>query len=75
MIREYCHIIGVLNHAVRKGILLKSPAVGIRLPKKTEHRERVATEEEIQKLVAAVGWCFRSGKFDPVSYSGVCSLM
>lgn len=56
VIREYCHIIGVLNHAVRKGILLKSPAVGIRLPKKTEHRERVATEEEIQKLVAAVGW-------------------
>lgn len=56
VIREYCHIIGVLNHAVRKGILLKSPAVGIRLPKKPEHRERVATEEIIQKLMAAVGW-------------------
>lgn len=56
VIREYCHIIGVLNHAVRKGILLKSPAVGIRLSKKPEHRERVATEEIIQKLMAAVGW-------------------
>ena len=54
--REYCHVIGVLNYAVRKGFIPKSPAVGIRLPAKPDHRERVATEEEIERLKAATGW-------------------
>lgn len=56
VIREYCHITGILHYAVRAGYISKSPTVGVKLPKKPEHRERVATEEEIQKLMASVGW-------------------
>ena len=54
--REYCHVVGVLNYAVRKGFIPKSPVVGVRLPAKPDHRERVATEEEIERLKAATGW-------------------
>ena len=56
VIREFSHVTAVLNYAVRQGLIKESPAKGILLPRKPEHRERVASDEEIEALKAAAGW-------------------
>ncbi len=56
VVREFNHVTAVLHYAVRQGLIDKSPSLGVKLPKKPEHRERVATEEELDALLAASGW-------------------
>lgn len=56
IIRELSTLRAVLNEAVRRGIITKNVVSMAKMPKQDPHRERVATDEDIQKLFAASGW-------------------
>ncbi len=54
--REFTTINTVLNFAIRLGYLESNPATGVQFPKMPEHRERVASEEEQERIIVASGW-------------------
>lgn len=54
--RDFTVIRTILNRAVKKGFFKKNPAIGVELPPEAPHRERVASEEDLEKLKAACGW-------------------
>ena len=54
--KEIQTLSAVFNAAVKAGLISKNPCVGVVLPKPAEHRERTASEEDIQVLLAASGW-------------------
>lgn len=54
----------IFNRAVSQGLIPKNPCVGVTLPKAAEHRERTASAEEIEMLLAASGW---DGKTVPLT--------
>lgn len=56
VLREFKTISSVFNWAIERGYMAENPAKGVRLPKSPEHRERVASDEDIQKLLVASGW-------------------
>lgn len=56
VIREFTTIYAAINYALERELLEKSPLDGIKLPKSPEHRERVASDEEIELLKAAAEW-------------------
>ena len=57
VIREFARLRAVICWAWRsKGYLDNNPFAGVALPKPPEHRERTATEEELEVLCRTVGW-------------------
>ena len=54
--REIMTLSVVFNDAVRRGLMTKNPCQDVRKPKPEPNRERVATDEDIQKLLLASGW-------------------
>lgn len=68
LIREMATLSAVFRWAVEQGFMPTSPTKGVHLPKAPEHRERVATEEDIAKLLTVCGW---DGKSPPENLSQV----
>ena len=56
VLRELDTLSAVFNWAKEQDLLTGNPARGLRLPKAPEHRERVATDDEIKLLLDAVHW-------------------
>lgn len=54
--REMVTISDVFNFAVDLGMIEANPCHGVSKPKNSEHRERIASDDDIQKLFAASGW-------------------
>lgn len=54
--REFCTIRAILGMAVKHGLLKSNPASNLKLPPESEHRERVASDEDLEKLKLASGW-------------------
>lgn len=54
--REFSIIHAVLSFAVKKKLIASNPAVGIELPQAPPHRERIASEEDIEKLLVCCSW-------------------
>lgn len=46
----------VIEFAIRKGMATKNPLKGVPQLKLPPHRERIATEEDIQKIMLAAAW-------------------
>lgn len=54
--REFTLIRSVLARAVKNGYIKENPARDLELPPDSEHRERVASDEDLEKLKIASGW-------------------
>ena len=54
--REVDLLSSVFNWAKKKHLIAENPCKGLDLPKAPEHRERVASAKDIQKLLLASGW-------------------
>lgn len=54
--RELNTLGAVLSDAVRRGLIAKNPVSGVRKPQQAPHRERIATDDDIEKLLLAAGW-------------------
>lgn len=54
--REIDLISSVFNWAKKKQLVAENPCKGLDLPKEPEHRERIASSEDIEKLLLASGW-------------------
>ena len=54
--REIKILSAVFTWAKKRGLIAENPCKGLDLPKEPEHRERVASTEDIQKLLVASGW-------------------
>lgn len=54
--RELTTISDVFNYAVDLGMIVSNPCHGVSKPRNSEPRERIASDEDIQKLLAASGW-------------------
>lgn len=61
--KEIQTLSAVFNAAVKAGLIPKKPCVGVVLPKPAEHRERTASDEDIEALLVASG---RDGKSVPL---------
>lgn len=62
--KEIQTLSAVFNAAVKAGLVPKNPCVGVVLPKPAEHRERTASDEDIEALLVASGW---DGKSVPLA--------
>jgi putative integrase/recombinase len=62
VVREVATLSAVFAWAKSQDLILESPTRGLVLPRPPEHRERVASDEDIEKLLAASGW---DGKSPP----------
>lgn len=56
LIREFATLSAVFRWAVEQGFMLDAPTRGVHLPKPPEHRERIASAEDIEKLLVVSGW-------------------
>lgn len=56
VLKETILLSSVFNYAIRQGLIKENPVKGAVRPKENEHRERVASEEDIEKLLIASGW-------------------
>ena len=54
--RELNTLGAVLSDAVRRGLIAKNPVNGVRKPQQEPHRERIATDDDIEKLLLAAEW-------------------
>lgn len=62
--REIVLLSSVFNWAKKKQLITENPCRGLDMPKEPEHRERVASSEDIEKLLLASGW---DGETPPVN--------
>ena len=56
VVREAATLSAVFAWAKSQDLILESPTKGLVLPRPPEHRERVASDEDVEKLLAASGW-------------------
>lgn len=56
ILRQLSILSSLFTKLVREGIIPKNPAHGVELPKDSAPRERVATDEEIERLKFVAGW-------------------
>lgn len=56
IIKEINILSGVFAYGIKKGLLVKNPVKGVKRPKAPEHRERVASEDDIARLLQCGGW-------------------
>lgn len=54
--KEIQTLSAAFNLAVKSGLISKNPCIGVVLPKPAEHRERTASDEDIEALLVASGW-------------------
>ena len=55
-VRDINVLSAVMHWCIRKGYLLRNPLEGVAIPHPEPHRERVATDEEIEKICLIAGW-------------------
>lgn len=60
VLKELVLLSVIFNWAVRGGMMNKNPVKDVEKPKEPEHRERVATDAEIEKLLFVGGWDAKS---------------
>ncbi len=56
IIREFKTLSAIFHWAIGHGFMVSNPLKGVRLPKEPPHRERIASEEDIEKLLIACAW-------------------
>ena len=56
VLKEFMALSAVFNKAIKDGLLEKNPCKYADRPKPTEPRERVASDEDIEKLTICSGW-------------------
>lgn len=56
VIREASTLSSIFSWAIEREYMKENPAKNLRLPKSPDHRERVASDEDIERLLAASGW-------------------
>lgn len=56
IIKELNILSAVFAYGIKKGLLVKNPVKGVKRPKPPEHRERVASDDDIQRLLQCSGW-------------------
>ena len=56
VLKEFVALSSVFNKAIKDGLLEKNPCKYADRPKPTEPRERVASDEDIEKLTICSGW-------------------
>ena len=56
ILRQLSILSSLFTKLVREGVISKNPAHGVELPKDSAPRERVATDEEIERLKFVAGW-------------------
>ena len=54
--KEIHTLSAAFSKAVKMGLIALNPCTGVELPRPPEHRERVASDEDIKKLLVASGW-------------------
>jgi integrase len=54
--KELILISAVFNYAIKCGLIEKNPTHGVQKPKEAPHRERTASESDIERLLQCVGW-------------------
>jgi integrase len=54
--KEVILLSAIFNYAIRKRLLSKNPTHNVEKPKEPPHRERVASDEDIAKLLQVAGW-------------------
>ncbi len=62
--RELKLLSSIFSWAKKKDLIAINPTQGLDLPKEPEHRERVASSKDLQKLLVASGW---DGETPPVN--------
>ena len=66
LIKERTLLSSIFNYGISLKLISENPIHGVPKPQEPEHRERVATEEEIARLLVACGW---DGKSVPETQS------
>lgn len=64
LLKERTLLSTIFNYAIRRGLLQKNPIKDIERPEEPPHRERVASDKEIELILASAGW---DGKFAPAT--------
>lgn len=54
--REFTVIRAAINWGKNQGYITNNPTLGVKLPKEPEHRERIASSEDIAKLLFVCDW-------------------
>ena len=54
--KERTTLSAIFTYAVKKGLMTNNPVTGTTVPEKGEARERVASDEDIEKILTASGW-------------------
>lgn len=73
--KELKTLSAAFNAAVKSGLIPKNPCVGVVLPKPAEHRERTASDEDIEALLVASGWDGKSVPLDKLQLTMAAFLL
>lgn len=71
ILRQLSILSSLFSKLVREGIIQKNPAHGVELPKDSAPRERVATDEKIERLKFVAGW--EEGQIPQTKMQRVCA--
>ena len=73
--KEIQTLSAAFNLAVTSGLISKNPCIGVVLPKPAEHRERTASDEDIEALLVASGWDGKSVPLDKLQLTMAAFLL
>lgn len=73
--KEIQTLADAFNLAVKSGLISKNPCIGVVLPKPAEHRERTASDEDIEALLVASGWDGKSVPLDKLQLTMAAFLL
>lgn len=73
--KEIQTLSAAFNLAVKSGLISKNPCIGVVLPKLAEHRERTASDEDIEALLVASGWDGKSVPLDKLQLTMAAFLL
>ena len=73
--KEIQTLSAAFNLAVKSGLISKNPCIGVVLPKPAEHRERTASDEDIEALLVASGWDGKSVPLDKLQLTMAAFLL
>lgn len=70
--REFSTLSAIFSYGVKQKLLAVNPCVGVEKPRPPEHRERVASDEEVKLLMDSVHW---DGQTVPKTLAQIVVLM